>query len=170
MVGQIIYLVILLLIVTGVGYAAKKGAVIFTNPSEHIPVDYEVLTEFGTPLITLTSQHGTKYTFLVDTGANSCYLDARVIDEFSEEERKAIKGSTYYGVDGADRTALDYMLTFTHRNSKLTDLYTVASLEGVFQRYEESIGKRIHGVLGIPFLKNHGMNLDINRMVVWKKL
>lgn len=170
MVGQIVYLVILLLVVSGLWYANKKGALIITNPADNIPVDYEVLAEYGTPLITLKSQHGTKYTFLVDTGANACYLDSRILGEFNEEERTAVSRGSFYGVEGTDREAVDYVLTFTHRNSKLTDKYTTADLSGVFNRYKDSIGREIHGVLGVPFLKKHGMNLDINRMVVWKKL
>lgn len=170
MVGQIIYLTVLFFIVAALIWSYRAGAIIVSNIGKSIPIDYEVMGEHGVPLITLTSLHGKKYTFLVDTGANSNYFSKALIEDFTEEQRKPLTTTSFYGVDGIDRAASTSELTFTHRNSKLTDIYMIADMAGVFERYQETIGKEIHGILGTTFLKKHGMNLDINRMIVWERL
>lgn len=169
MIGQIIYLVILFLIVLGMYISYKRGSLIVNSVGNSIPVEFETTGDDGLPLITLTSCHGAKYTFLVDTGASANYIDARVLREFNEEERTVIAEDSFYGAVGDSTSATVHTLTFTHRNSKLTDNYLSTNMSA-FDRLKDSLGKEVHGVLGNPFLRNHGFTLDVNRMMVWKTL
>lgn len=169
MVGQIVYLTILLLVVVGLYIGYQKGFYLVNDVAKSIPIDYEVFGESGVPLITLTA-NGKKYTFLVDSGANLNCLNSKYITDFPDEVQSAIHQGSFYGADGNNIEGTSHVLTFTYRNSKLTDEYFVTDIEGSMNRLSEDIHKEIHGILGTTFLQKHGMSLDINRMIVWKRL
>lgn len=170
MIGQIVYPVTLLLIVLGMFWALKRGTLVANSLSQSIPVEYESLEESKIPLITLTSLNGMKYTFLVDTGASANYLNACLLQDFNEEERHIQGQDSFYGAEGQDNSATIHTLTFTHRNSKLTDEYLATDISVALGRLSADLGKDIHGILGVPFLRKHSFSLDVNRMMVWKKL
>lgn len=169
MVGQIIYLTVLLLIVVGLYIGYQKGFYLVNDVAKSIPIDYEVFREHELPLITLKSKHGVKYTFLVDTGANANYIASSLLPEFSEGEQNVLSEDSFYGAGGTDMSGTYHQLHFTHRNVKLSDEYMATDMEA-FQKLSESLRQPIHGIVGTPFLRKHDLTVDLNRMIVWKKL
>lgn len=170
MVGIIIFTTIILLLGGYMFWASKKGVIICNNIGQSIPLDYEVIKDHCIPLITLTSLHGDKYTFLVDSGSTWNFLHKDLILDFSLEERKDLGSGSYYGVEGNTKIVPTHELTFTYRNSTLKDKYLLGDFGSAFSKIERTIGKPLHGIVGVPFLRNHGMLLDLSRMIVWKKL
>lgn len=170
MIGQIIYLALLVFVFIGLYYCMNKGLISFNSIDQSIPVEYEVLEANKVAIITLTSKHGSKYSFLVDTGASANYIDELVLTEFEPQEQTVVARDSFYGIEGNQKGASVHTLQFTFRNSKLIDNYLSANMSVVFSKLSADIGREIHGILGIPFLRHHGFSLDVNRMMVWKKL
>lgn len=169
MTGTFIFIGILLLIIVGMIVSLKKGVLVMNNPNQSIPIEYEVLTDHNIPLITLTAGNNRKYTFIVDSGASDNYLNKAVLAEIAGDVAPSIKGK-FYGADGKPRITESYELLFTYRRAKYLDTYLVTDLSAMVENLKEDIKQEIHGVLGVSFLKAHGMSVDINRMIVWKKL
>lgn len=169
MIGSIIFLVIILSIFSIGWYMFREGMLVANSISNSIPIEYEAWKEGHLPLITLTSQHGIKYTFLVDTGANSNYIASELLVDFNEEEQNVLSKESFFGADGTDMAGTNHRIQFTHRNVKLTDEYMATGMDAL-RKLGESLKQPVHGIIGTPFLRHHGLTVDLNRMIVWKKL
>lgn len=109
----------------------REGMLVVNSISNSIPIEYEAWKEGCLPLITLTSQHGIKYTFLVDTGANSNYIASDLLMEFDEEEQNVLSKESFFGADGTDMVGTNHRIQFTHRNVKLTDEYMATGMDAL---------------------------------------
>lgn len=169
MTGTLIFISILLLIIVGMIISLRKGVLVVNDLSQSIPIEYEVLTDHNVPLITLTAGNGRKYTFIVDSGASDNYLNKAALLDIAGDVTPSGKGA-FYGADGKARATESYDLLFTYRRAKYHDTYLVADLSSMVDNLKRDLNHDIHGVLGVSFLKHHGMSVDINRMIVWKNL
>lgn len=178
MIAILVYFTLLFAILGWVLYTIRKSITGYTDSvssltgslENSIPIDWEIMKENQIPIITFTFQNGQKYTFLVDSGANNSYLSDTVLEDFDKSQIIMDDTNRFFGIDGVERSSDMITLSFTHRNSKFTEIFMIADLSLSMGKMSDIIGKEVHGIIGVSFLKKYGMSIDLNRMLVWKRL
>lgn len=126
----------------------------------------------GTKLPTLQFEiYGKVFRFLLDTGADSSYIDQSMIGHLKDTGKKCTitKGKPIYGALG-ETESFHCELPFTYRGSEFIEHFNVADLSAGFDKMAEIKGLRISGILGSSFFEKHKWQLDFEKLVVWCNL
>lgn len=113
--------------------------------------------EAGLPIVTLEN-NGSKFNFLVDTGANLCVLNAKYTEVINCEP---VGGTgTMFGMEGNIQEVTYVKAELTHGRRKFNVAFQVVNIDNAFGRIEQDYNITIHGVLGTSFLERYKGKID----------
>lgn len=122
------------------------------------------LTEL--PIVTFYNG-STKLNFLLDTGANLCVINSRIIDSLNYKKLDE-KGSVF-GVEG-NSVDIDYIsMDFTYNNKSYSSSFQVVDMQEAFDRIKQESGVTIHGILGSKFFEEYKYVLDFKELIAYTK-
>lgn len=153
----LVIVVIAAIIINGVqDYDRKKVEMSFKESMN--------LTEL--PIVTFYNG-STKLNFLLDTGANLCVINSRIIDSLNYKKLDE-KGSVF-GMEG-NSVDIDYIsMGFTYNNKSYSSSFQVVDMQEAFDRIKQESGVTVHGILGSKFFEEYKYVLDFKELIVYTK-
>lgn len=153
----LVIVVIAAIIINGVqDYDRKKVEMSFKESMN--------LTEL--PIVTFYNG-STKLNFLLDTGANLCVINSRIIDSLNYKKLDE-KGSVF-GMEG-NSVDIDYIsMDFTYNNKSYSSSFQVVDMQEAFDRIKQESGVTVHGILGSKFFEEYKYVLDFKELIVYTK-
>lgn len=122
------------------------------------------LTEL--PIVTFYNG-STKLNFLLDTGANLCVINSRLIDSLNYKKLDE-KGSVF-GMEG-NSVDIDYIsMDFTYNSKSYSSSFQVIDMQEAFDRIKQESGVTIHGILGSKFFEEYKYVLDFKELIAYTK-
>jgi flagellar basal body rod protein FlgB len=121
-----------------------------------------------TDLPVVTFYNGsTKLNFLLDTGANMCIINSRIIDSLNYKKLDE-KGSVF-GMEG-NSVDIDYIsMDFTYNNKSYSSSFQVVDMQEAFDRIKQASGVIVHGILGSKFFEEYKYVLDFKELIAYTK-
>lgn len=153
----LVIVVIAAIIINGVqDYDRKKVEMSFKESMN--------LTEL--PIVTFYNG-STKLNFLLDTGANLCVINSRIIDSLNYKKLDE-KGSVF-GMEG-NSVDIDYIsMDFTYNNKSYSSSFQVVDMQEAFDRIKQESGVTVHGILGSKFFEEYKYVLDFKELIAYTK-
>lgn len=153
----LVIVVIAVIIINGVqDYDRKKVEMSFKESMN--------LTEL--PIVTFYNG-STKLNFLLDTGANLCVINSRIIDSLNYKKLDE-KGSVF-GMEG-NSVDIDYIsMDFTYNSKSYSSSFQVVDMQEAFDRIKQESGVTVHGILGSKFFEEYKYVLDFKELIVYTK-
>lgn len=153
----LVIVVIAAIIINGVqDYDRKKVEMSFKESMN--------LTEL--PIVTFYNG-STKLNFLLDTGANLCVINSRIIDSLNYKKLDE-KGSVF-GMEG-NSVDIDYIsMGFTYNNKSYSSSFQVVDMQEAFDRIKQESGVTVHGILGSKFFEEYKYVLDFKELIAYTK-
>lgn len=122
------------------------------------------LTEL--PIVTFYNG-STKLNFLLDTGANLCVINSRIIDSLNYKKLDE-KGSVF-GIEG-NSVDIDYIsMDFTYNSKSYSSSFQVVDMQEAFDRIKQESGVTVHGILGSKFFEEYKYVLDFKELIAYTK-
>lgn len=122
------------------------------------------LTEL--PIVTFYNG-STKLNFLLDTGANLCVINSRIIDSLNYKKLDE-KGSVF-GMEG-NSVDIDYIsMDFTYNSKSYSSSFQVVDMQEAFDRIKQESGVTVHGILGSKFFEEYKYVLDFKELIAYTK-
>lgn len=122
------------------------------------------LTEL--PIVTFYNG-STKLNFLLDTGANLCVINSRIIDSLNYKKLDE-KGSVF-GMEG-NSVDIDYIsMDFTYNSKSYSSSFQVVDIQEAFDRIKQESGVTVHGILGSKFFEEYKYVLDFKELIAYTK-
>jgi flagellar basal body rod protein FlgB len=122
------------------------------------------LTEL--PIVTFYNG-STKLNFLLDTGANLCVINSRLIDSLNYKKLDE-KGSVF-GMEG-NSVDIDYIsMDFTYNSKSYSSSFQVVDMQEAFDRIKQESGVTVHGILGSKFFEEYKYVLDFKELIAYTK-
>ena len=152
-----VIVVIAVIIINGVqDYDRKKVEMSFKESMN--------LTEL--PIVTFYNG-STKLNFLLDTGANLCVINSRIIDSLNYKKLDE-KGSVF-GMEG-NSVDIDYIsMDFTYNSKSYSSSFQVVDMQEAFDRIKQESGVTVHGILGSKFFEEYKYVLDFKELIAYTK-
>lgn len=153
----LVIVVIAAIIINGVqDYDRKKVEMSFKESMN--------LTEL--PIVTFYNG-STKLNFLLDTGANLCVINSRIIDSLNYKKLDE-KGSVF-GMEG-NFVDIDYIsMDFTYNSKSYSSSFQVVDMQEAFDRIKQESGVTVHGILGSKFFEEYKYVLDFKELIAYTK-
>lgn len=153
----LVIVVIAAIIINGVqDYDRKKVEMSFKESMN--------LTEL--PIVTFYNG-STKLNFLLDTGANLCVINSRIIDSLNYKKLDE-KGSVF-GMEG-NSVDIDYIsMDFTYNSKSYSSSFQVVDMQEAFDRIKQESGVTVHGILGSKFFEEYKYVLDFKELIAYTK-
>ena len=153
----LVIVVITAIIINGVqDYDRKKVEMSFKESMN--------LTEL--PIVTFYNG-STKLNFLLDTGANLCVINSRIIDSLNYKKLDE-KGSVF-GMEG-NSVDIDYIsMDFTYNSKSYSSSFQVVDMQEAFGRIKQESGVTVHGILGSKFFEEYKYVLDFKELIAYTK-
>lgn len=124
----------------------------------------ESLDLVGIPVITLLNE-GTKYHFVLDSGADSCFIDSNLLPK-----DYVSPASTYaVGFSGEASSVGFAKLVLTYKDEKFDIIFKTSDLSSTFKAIKEQTGVQLAGILGSDFLSKNKYVLDYAEMIACHK-
>lgn len=122
------------------------------------------LTEL--PIVTFYNG-STKLNFLLDTGANLCVINSRIIDSLNY--KKLDEKGSIFGMEG-NSVDIDYIsMDFTYNNKSYSSSFQVVDMQEAFDRIKQESGVTVHGILGSKFFEEYKYVLDFKELIAYTK-
>jgi hypothetical protein len=122
------------------------------------------------PLIKFQWQ-GELYYFLLDTGSNVNIIDSKFFEQHktnmkvtSDKSEILSLGNGYFPTE---KVHLD--LNYSKVSFPYT-MFVVSDLSASFNEIERMIKQPVIGIIGSPFLREHGFKIDFTALAVWIKV
>lgn len=121
-----------------------------------------------TELPVVTFYNGTnKLNFLLDTGANMCVINSKIIDTLTY--KKLNETGAIYGMEG-NITEIEYIsMDFTYKDKIYSTTFQVVDMQDAFDRIKQESGVTIHGILGSKFFEEYKYVLDFKELIAYSK-
>lgn len=108
-----------------------------------------------------------KLNFLLDTGANLCVINSRIIDSLNY--KKIDEKGSIYGMEG-NTIDIEYIyMDFTYNNRYYNSTFQVVDMQEAFNKIKQESGVTIHGILGSKFFEKYKYVLDFKELKVYTK-
>ena len=118
----------------------------------------------GLPIVTF-KQGENKLNFVLDTGAFSSLLDARILDTI---EHTPLEGTSVgYGIDGKEHTMERVGLVLSYKDKEYSDAFRVLDMSRSFDSLKRDYGVTVHGLLSSSFFERYKYILDYNELVAY---
>lgn len=119
------------------------------------------------PVITFCN--GTnKLNFLLDTGANMCVINSRVLNSLKYEKISNESGYMY-GMEG-NIIEVEYIsMEFTYNDKPYKSTFQVVDMQESFDKVKQESGVTIHGILGSKFFEEYKYVLDFKELIAYSK-
>ena len=128
-----------------------------------------LLNVIGVPYLLAEFRKKEYLLFVVDTGATESYIDSRVYD-FIKDKLQIVESKSFARcVDGSEISSeFSAIMKFkVNGNNCKARLSVMKQTPLAFDMIEKEEGIRIHGILGIDFLKSNNLILDFcNNIIV----
>lgn len=122
------------------------------------------LTEL--PIVTFYNG-STKLNFLLDTGANLCVINSRIIDSLNY--KKLDEKGSIFGMEG-NSVDIDYIsMDFTYNSKSYSSSFQVVDMQEAFDRIKQESGVTVHGILGSKFFEEYKYVLDFKELIAYTK-
>lgn len=122
------------------------------------------LTEL--PIVTFYNG-STKLNFLLDTGANLCVINSRLIDSLNY--KKLDEKGSIFGMEG-NSVDIDYIsMDFTYNSKSYSSSFQVVDMQEAFDRIKQESGVTVHGILGSRFFEEYKYVLDFKELIAYTK-
>lgn len=122
------------------------------------------LTEL--PVVTFYNRDK-KLNFLLDTGANMCVINSKILDSLCYESSE-VKG-TVHGMEG-NTINVDYIsMEFTYKSKSYKSIFQVIDMQEAFDKVKQESGVTIHGILGSKFFEEYKYVLDFSELIAYSK-
>lgn len=105
-----------------------------------------------------------EYHFILDSGANSNYLDENLAKEL---ELPFKDGGSFYGIEGKTKPTKLTEVAFNCDNNAFEESFLVTNLSPAFTQATEGTDIVIVGILGNQFFAKNRWQLDFENLVVW---
>ena len=153
----LVIVVIAAIIINGVqDYDRKKVEMSFKESMN--------LTEL--PIVTFYNG-STKLNFLLDTGANLCVINSRIIDSLNY--KKLDEKGSIFGMEG-NSVDIDYIsMDFTYNSKSYSSSFQVVDMQEAFDRIKQESGVTVHGILGSKFFEEYKYVLDFKELIAYTK-
>lgn len=168
---MIISIVLLALIVCGLGYCVY---ILFDRTKPNKVSDAfsfrESMDIVELPVIAMNN-NGKRYRFIIDSGANGCHIDSRILDELDIEDTINKSGDSVVAVgsglmEASSKTA---QIKFSLNNYVFSIPFSVENMSAAFDYIKKSDGMTIHGILGSNFLRANKWVLDFSEYIAYMK-
>lgn len=124
----------------------------------------EAMDLTGLPIVTF-KQGENKLNFVLDTGAFSSLLDARILDTI---EYTLLEGTSVgYGIDGKEHTMERVGLILSYKDKEYSDTFRVLDMSKSFDSLKRDYGVTVHGLLSSSFFERYKYILDYNELVAY---
>ena len=118
------------------------------------------------PIVTFYNGN-TKLNFMLDTGANMCVINSRIID--SLDCKKLDEKGSIYGMEG-NITEIEYIsMDFTYNSKSYNSSFQVVDMQEAFDRIKQESGVIVHGILGSKFFEEYKYVLDFKELIAYTK-
>lgn len=123
------------------------------------------LEKIGLPLI-LTSGRKKNVCFLIDTGSTHNTLFSFVYEHFKDDFRIIEENQETMGIESRFQESITVEGTFNFEGTEYTSTFAVVKANDMITQLQEDTGVQLHGILGIPFLKENKWKIDFEKMIV----
>lgn len=123
------------------------------------------LEKIGLPLI-LTSGRKKNVCFLIDTGSTHNMLFSFVYEHFKDDFRIIEENQETMGIESRFQESITVEGTFNFEGTEYTSTFAVVKANDMITQLQEDTGVQLHGILGIPFLKENKWKIDFEKMIV----
>ena len=123
------------------------------------------LEKIGLPLI-LTSGRKKNVCFLIDTGSTHNTLFSFVYEHFKDDFRIIEENQETMGIESSFQESITVEGTFNFEGTEYTSTFAVVKANDMITQLQEDTGVQLHGILGIPFLKENKWKIDFEKMIV----
>lgn len=123
------------------------------------------LEKIGLPLI-LTSGRKKNVCFLIDTGSIHNTLFSFVYEHFKDDFRIIEENKETMGIESRFQESITVEGTFNFEGTEYTSTFAVVKANDTITQLQEDTGVQLHGILGIPFLKENKWKIDFEKMIV----
>ena len=120
------------------------------------------LEKTGMPLI-LTSGKKKNVCFLIDTSSTCNILFSFVYEHFKDEFHFIEENM---GLKCWFQECATVEGTFNFDGTEYTSTFAVVKANDAIAKIQEETGVQLHGILGIPFLKENKWKIDFEKMIV----
>lgn len=118
------------------------------------------------PIVTFYNG-STKLNFLLDTGANLCIINSRLIDSLNY--KKLDEKGSIFGMEG-NSVDIDYIsMDFTYNSKSYSSSFQVVDMQEAFDRIKQESGVTVHGILGSKFFEEYKYVLDFKELIAYTK-
>ena len=123
------------------------------------------LEKIGLPLI-LTSGRKKNVCFLIDTGSTHNTLFSFVYEHFKDDFRIIEENKETMGIESRFQESITIEGSLNFEGTEYTSTFAVVKANDTITQLQEDIGVQLHGILGIPFLKENKWKIDFEKMIV----
>lgn len=156
MVGIILIIIAIIVLAWAIRREIVKG---YSSISFREAMD---LTEL--PVITMNS-NGIKINMLLDTGSNSSYIGASVIEKLNYTE---VEGTnTTYGFGGAITNSKCCSLKLGYKKLEFEDDFIIMDSDSVFDAIKSTYGVQVHGIIGSRFFEKYSYAIDFKDFIAY---
>lgn len=118
------------------------------------------------PIVTFY-QGEKRFNFLLDTGANSCIIDKRVLPQIKHDKNGG--HSTLFGMEGKVAETESCDITLYYKDKSYTYSYIIQDMTGPFSMIKRESGVNLHGIIGSSFFNKYKYVLDFTELIAYSK-
>lgn len=159
---MIINIIILLISIVIFGFVFN----IFNNTKQAKMLNFNIDKNNNTPILTV-KQDDIELNFILDTGSSVSAIDSNMLNQIYAH--KLNKTGQVVGIDGIPEEVHWYEIPFSCNNYEYNHTFVAKDLLLAFQSIEESMGKRIHGLIGSDFCNENGFVINFQTQSVYAK-
>lgn len=104
--------------------------------------------------------------FLIDTGSTHNTLFSFVYEHFKDDFRIIEENQETMGIESSFQESITVEGTFNFEGTEYTSTFAVVKANDMITQLQEDTGVQLHGILGIPFLKENKWKIDFEKMIV----
>ena len=120
----------------------------------------------GNPIIVFYN-NGRKLNFLLDTGANTSYINESELETCTYTKKEGLTNNI--GIEGNNRVLKSVQMPLYYKNQNYEELFLVSDMSKAFNEVKAHSGVTLHGILGVTFFTNYEYVLDFQELVAYSK-